>query len=276
MKKYLLTCLYFINVYALNAQTNCSIYKDKPHQLACQYYTDAIEYPQGSKASQQLFSRSLEACANFGPTLHEMSVPYLKRGDFYNWKLLMDRAVQAAPADYLGDRGWCYFKHLHDYKNCYADLYRLYKLTNGQPGYTGDGDYDLRLLMALSQREMGNSKLAMQYFNECISDHEKNGSLGLFDYLHRGVTLLKMKKYNAALADLKLEVKKYEKLADAHYYLGLTYLALGDIQNATKSLNYARDLYTKTGYHRTDPYCEEPDQVYLADITNAQTNMKQK
>ncbi|WP_184550767.1 hypothetical protein [Mucilaginibacter sp. FT3.2] len=276
MKKCLLTLICLINACVVEAQTNCNVYKDKAHQLACQYYTDAIEYPQGAKASQQLFIRSLEACVTFGPTLHEMSVPYLKRGDFYTWKLLMDKAVQADPAAYLGDRGWCYFKHLHDYQNCYADLYRLYKLTNGQPGYTGDGDYDLRLLMAISQREMGNNKLAMYYFNECIRDHEKKNAIGLFDYLHRGVTLLKMKKYAAALADLKLEVQKYQKLADTHYYLGLTYLALHDTRNATKSLNHARDLFLKTGYHRTDPYCEEPDQVYLTDITEVLATMGKK
>jgi tetratricopeptide (TPR) repeat protein len=268
MKKYLLVLMCLRGCIAM-AQTNCSIYKDKPHQAACQYYSDAIQYAQGSKASQQLFINSLQACPTFGPTLHEMSVPYLKRGDFYTWKLLMDRAVLADPLAYLGDRGWCYFKFMRDYQNCYADLHRLYQLTKGVPGYTGDGDYDLRLLMAICQRQMGNNKPALKYFDECISDHQKNNTVGLFDYLHRGVTLLNMHKYAAALADLKNEVKKYDKLADAHYYLGLTYLRMNNVSNAGRSFKRAKELYTKTGYHRNDPYKEEPDQVYLSDITDA-------
>jgi tetratricopeptide (TPR) repeat protein len=137
------------------------------------------------------------------------------------------------------------------------------------PGYTGDGDYDLRILMAISQREMGNSKLALKYFDECIRDHEKNNTVGLFDYLHRGVTLLNMHKYPGALVDLKKEIKVYDKLADAHYYLGLIYLRMNDVKNAGKSFNRAKELYIKTGYHRNDPYKEEPDQVYLSDITEA-------
>ncbi|MCS3737909.1 tetratricopeptide repeat protein [Mucilaginibacter dorajii] len=266
--------LMLFNASLVNAQTNCTLYKDKAHQLACQYYTEAIQYGQGSKKSQQLFIQSLEACATFAPTLHEMSVPYLKRGDFYTWKVLMDEAVKADAIGYLGDRGWCYFKHMDDYENCYADLYRLYKLTGGHPGYTGDGDYDLRILMAISQREMGNYKLAMRFFNECIADHRKNNTLGLFDYLHRGATLLRMKKYTAALVDFKLEMVKNQKLADVHYYMGLTYLAMHNKGEAYNSFKQARELYIKTGYRHTDPYCEEPDQVYLADINNALGKLK--
>ena len=273
MKKYLLA-LIWLSAGVLKAQTNCNVYTDKPHQVACQYYSEAIQYAQGSKNSQQLFIYSLQACATFGPTLCEMSVPYLKRGDFYTWKVLMDKAVQADPGAYLGIRGWCYFKFLKDYKNCYADLDRLYKLTNGFPGYTGDGDYDLRMVMAMALREMGNNKPAIHYFNECIADHEKKKVLGLYDYLHRGVTLLNMKKYPAALADLKQEIKKYEKLADVHYYIGLVYLAMNDKIKAAKSLSHARELYLKTGYHRADPYKEEPDQVYLSDITGALAKVK--
>ncbi|GAA4324918.1 hypothetical protein GCM10023149_26870 [Mucilaginibacter gynuensis] len=264
MKRTLFIALLCLPVW-LYAQTNCEIYKDGPHNLACQLYDNAIEYPQGSKTSQQIFLESIKACPTYAPSLHEMSVPYLKRGDFYTWKLLIDRAVKADP-QYLSQRGWCLFKFLRDFENAYADLKRLYTINKGQPGYTGDGDYDLRIIMALSQREMGNNKLAMQYFNECIRDHEKQGIVGLFDYLHRGVTNFKLKNYNAALTDLLLETKKYEKLADTYYYLALTYIKLKQPETGIKNLLKAKELYTKTGYHRNDPYCESPDQVYLADI----------
>ncbi|RYE13733.1 MAG: hypothetical protein EOP45_20755, partial [Sphingobacteriaceae bacterium] len=103
-------------------QTNCNAYKDQPHQLACQYYQEATKFNQGSKASQELFIASLKACPTFGPTLHEMSVPYLKRGDFFTWKTLMDQAVKSDPAAYLGDRGWCLFKFLKDYSNSLKGL----------------------------------------------------------------------------------------------------------------------------------------------------------
>lgn len=249
----------------LKAQTNCDLYKDQAHKTACQLYWKAIEYNQGSNKSQELFQQSLQACPTFGPSLHEMSVPYLKRGDFYNWKQLMDRAVKADPT-WLSDRGWCLFKFLHDYKNSFNDLKRLYDLNKGQPGYSGDGDYDLRIVMALNQRQMGNYTAALAYFKECITDNEKKNGVGLFDYLHLGVTRMMTKDYKGAIAELNRETKKYEKLADTYYYLGLCYKKLGQRRNAFNNFTKAYSLFTKTGYHRNDPYCEEPDQVYLADI----------
>jgi tetratricopeptide (TPR) repeat protein len=248
------------------AQTNCSVYNDKSHKDACELYNNAIQYSQGSRQSQQIFLESLKACPSFAPSLHEMSVPYLKRGDFYTWKLLIDKAVAADPAGYLGDRGWCLFKFLKDYQNSFNDLNRLYHLTHGQPGFSGDGDYDLLIIMALCKRELGDNKEAVVLFNKCISEHEKQQRIGLFDYLHRGVTHLAMKDYQAAIIDFKLEIRKYEKLADTYYYLGLTYLKLEQKTKALGYFNKSRTLFTKTGYYHSDPYCEVPDQVYLSDI----------
>jgi len=249
----------------LKAQTNCDLYTDQAHKTACQLYWKAIGYNQGSNRSQELFQQSLKACPTFGPSLHEMSVPYLKRGDFYNWKQLMDRAVKADPI-WLSDRGWCLFKFLRDYKNSFNDLKRLYDINKGRPGYSGDGDYDLRIVMALNQRQMGNYSAALAYFKECMADNEKKNGVGLFDYLHLGVTRMMAKDYKGAIADLNRETKKYEKLADTYYYLGLCYKKLGQRKNAFNSFTKAYSLFTKKGYHRNDPYCEEPDQVYLRDI----------
>ena len=250
------------------AQTNCDVYKDAPHKIACELYNDAIRYSQGSRQSQTIFLKSIKACSSFAPSLNEMSVPYLKRGEFYTWKMLIDQAVKSDP-QYLSTRGWCLFKFLRDYRNSFADLKRLYDLNERHPGYSGDGDYDLRIVMALDQRELGNYKLSIQYFDECIADNIGKNEVGLFDYLHRGVTKFKSKDYNAALKDLLLETKKYEKLADTYYYLALTYFKLNLPEKAEQTLLKAKDLYVNSGYHRNDPYCEELDQVYLSDIVNA-------
>jgi tetratricopeptide (TPR) repeat protein len=88
----------------------------------------------------------------------------------------------------------------------------------------------------------------------------------LFDYLHLGVTRMMLKDYKGAIASLNRETKKYEKLADTYYYLGLCYKKLGQNQKAYTNFTRAKDLFTKTGYYRNDPYCEVPDQVYLSDI----------
>lgn len=258
------------------SQTNCEIYKDKSRKVACELYWKGIELDQGTKASQAMFIASLKSYPKFAPSLHEMSVPYLKQGDFSTWKRLIDAAVLADPSAYLGDRGWCLFKFLKDYKNAFIDLNNLYKLSNGQPGYTGDGDYDLRIIMALAQREMGNYQFSIKLFNECISENERKKKVGLFDYLNRGVTYLRVDNYEAALKDFQKEINRYEKLADSYYYLALTYKKLHKKKLALECFYKAKQLYTTTGYYHNDPYCEVPDQVYLEDIISEIQLLKYK
>lgn len=261
MRKLLFVILLIVGTMRCEAQTNCLVFKDAAHKKACELYNDAINYSQGSKESQQLFIQSINTCPTYAPSLHEISVPYLKRGDFYTWKMLMDRAVTADPDSYLGTRGWCYFKFLRDYTKAFKDLKKLYDLRKGQPGYSGDGDYDLRIVMGLCEREMGHYKQAIAYFDEAI-----NNRPGLYDYMHRGVTKIKLNDYKGALADMQKEISIYKKLADAWYYLGIIQMHMGNKKEAHVSFEQANNLFTKTGYHMNDPYCELPDQVYLIDI----------
>src|SRR5258708_2292253 len=122
MKQLLLSLILISGICNVYAQTNCLVFKDGAHIKACELYNEAINHPQGSKESQELFVRSITACPTYAPSLHEVSVPYLKRGDFYTWKVFMDRAVASDPKGFLDTRAWCLFKFLRDYPNALSDL----------------------------------------------------------------------------------------------------------------------------------------------------------
>ena len=248
-------------------QTNCLAYQDSAHRKACELYQMATDHAQGSRISQSYFLESLKACPTFAPSLYEMSVPYLKRGDFYTWKLLIDKAVKINPQFYLPSRGSDLFFFLRDYKGALKDIERSYILNKGQPGYSVNGDYDLRIVMALCLAKIGNIKRALEVYDECLTDHVKTDNIGLYDYLHRGVMYFRLRRYEDALADLNKQTDKYTKLADTYYYIGLVYLKLNNKSFALSNLLKAEQLFTKTGYHRFDSYNEEPDQVFLSDIT---------
>jgi tetratricopeptide (TPR) repeat protein len=126
--------------------------------------------------------------------------------------------------------------------------------------------------MALCLREFHDYQKSIEIFTSCINDHEKHQSVGLYDYLHRGVTKLMMKDYNGAIADLLKEITIYNKLADTYYYLAEGYFKINQKRRAKYYLKRAYELYTKTGYHRNDSYCEEPDQIYLSDIVKSAHN----
>lgn len=249
-----------------HSQVNCAFFETPAAKKACFFYNEAIKWPQGAHQSQALFDSSLAADPTFAMSYREKSAPYLKRGDFYHWKLLIDKAVEYNPGEYLGIRGWCLFKFLHDYEGALADLNRLDTIVQGNFGTSGDGEYNLLIIKALCERETGDMARAMADFDSCIIRGEQKGYTGLYDYLHRGVTKLKNQDYRGAIRDLEKQTVRYPELADTYYYLGLSHQALTHKNTARTLFLHAQALYTGQGFHRGDPYCGLPDQVYLRDI----------
>ena len=255
---------------------NCALYPvGSSCRKACDLYQSPAREasPQGSARSQKYFDEVLALCPTFAPAWREKAVPYLKRGDFGTWKRLIDHAVQLQPAQNLGYRGWCRFEFLHDYAGATADLTRLMAITHGNPGFSNDGDYDLRIVLALCKREQGDPKGALALFDACIAASKAQQRIGLYDYLHRGVTRLRQGDAAGALLDLQLERQQIKQLADTEYYLGLAYQKQKNQALARQHFTLAETLF-RQGRYRHNDYCESLDKVYLADIEQALDNRK--
>jgi hypothetical protein len=272
MTRLLLLLVALASSFPLRAQrVNCNLYQvGSPCRQACDLYESPPRQQsgQGTAASQAYFDQILALCPSFAPAWREKAVPYLKRGDFSTWKRLIDEAVRLQPAQYVGYRGWCRFQFLRDYAGARADLTRLMGLTNGQPGSSQDGELDLRLVLALCRRELGDRAGALALMNTYLPELEATQRVGLYDYLHRGVTRLQSGDYAGARADLLHELKQVSRLAETHYYLGQVYQQQHQPQLARQQWLRADSLF-RLGYHRQDVYSESPDRVYLADIARA-------
>jgi len=250
-------------------QSNCSLFKDPRCALACRLYNASDSFGQGTRKCQQYLDSAIRLCPEYAEAWHEISVPYLKRGDFLNWRRYMDKAVELKPWLYLGNRGWCRYKFLKDYEGALSDLKRLDTLLQFEPGPSGDGSYDLHIVMALCERELGHYPEAFAYFSKGIdSVYDKKGMewIGNYDYLHRAVTRIRIKDFTRALSDLDKQIVKFGRYAETFYYRGIAFRATGMEEAAKASFEKARLLFTKDGYHFTDPYCEMADAIYLADI----------
>ncbi|MBC8081861.1 MAG: hypothetical protein H7Z21_01505 [Hymenobacter sp.] len=248
------------------AQPNCNFYPaGSAERAACALYLQALEFPQGSIQSQVYFDRVLDLCPTFAEAYHEKSVPFLKRGDFQTWKRLMDEAVRLQPARFLGNRGWCRFKFLHDYDGALTDLTRLRTLTPGQPGQSTDGSYDLRIVEALCQRELGELRGALATFDACLADNERQDRVGLYDYLHRGVTKLRLLDYAGALRDFERQRGINDKVAETYYYAALAHRQRHEPEAADRQLRQARELWQQH-YRLNDPYVSMPDEISLSEI----------
>jgi hypothetical protein len=66
---------------------------------------------------------------------------------------------------------------------------------------------------------------------------------------------------------------RYESFAETYYFVGFIYDEKGDHVSARKYYEMSMDKYTRSGYHRKDPYCVMPDQIFLSDIQKKLNNL---
>jgi len=267
---HILYLILFLPVIAL-AQPNCSIIKDEQCKRACMIYNAADSFYQGTPESQYYLDSCIKLCPGFADAWREKSVPYLKRGDFVNWKKYIDKAVELNPFRFLSIRGWCRFKFLRDYEGALDDLKKNDTLTKFASYNSGDGNYELHVIMALCERELGNNVAALKYFAigiDSVIAKRGNSAAGLYSYVHLAVTKMRMKDYEGAMNALEKQNGVYDKYAETYYYMGCINIITGKKKLAKENFLHARELIMnpKGKYHFFDIYCEMHDAVYIADI----------
>ena len=263
--KTLLFALLSLSVYPLIAQYNCNLYPEGSDcRKGCEKYLQTFESWPGTKKEQLYLDSAISLCPSFAEAYKAKSASYLRSGQIRQWKVLIDKAVELDSSN-LRARAWGYFKFLKDYEFALEDLLKISNLNSGFPGQSEDGDYDLRIVIALCYRELGNHEKALEMFDISISENEVKKKIGPFDYLHRGVLKLKIRNYQGALDDFQKQMNVYENFADAHYYLGMANKELGNTIVAHLNFKEAKELFDRN-LHRWDAYCEEIDLVYYEDI----------
>jgi tetratricopeptide (TPR) repeat protein len=250
----------------LTAQVNCNVYKyngDEACYKACVAYNKGEQLAQGSRESQVLFDEAIKHCPNFDYAWMEKSVPYLKNGDFVNWKKLIDEAVRLNPSGHLGYRGWCRFQFLRDYKGAIRDIELLDSIRQYDIGYSVNGDYHLKIALALCYKMIGQKEKAIGIIERQLAVPDY--SVLPFDYLHLGVLKLETGDIVGAIATLQKQIEFNDYLAETYYYLSQCYERKADIKESLSLMEKAKTFYLKK-YRRQDPYTHPIDKIYLSDI----------
>jgi tetratricopeptide (TPR) repeat protein len=269
MKTLIVSTFILLLTFASSAQPNCNVFKwegDTVRYEACELYTQAIRFYQGSYASQVALDSVIKICPTFDEAWSTKSIPYLKRGDFLAWKLLIDKAVELNPGEHLGYRGWCRYQFLRDYAGAIRDLELLDSLKAGAIGYSANGDYHLNIAKALCYKALGQKKKAVQLIENQLAT--AGYSPGLYDYLHLAVLQLALEEPEKALATLEKQEAACPNLAENAWYRALAFRRTGDPERARQNLMLAKERYT-SGHHRNDPYDHPMDCVFMADIERA-------
>lgn len=252
----------------VSAQPNCEVYKDdEACYQACKKAMKAIQYAQGSYQSQAYFDESITLCPTFAYSYMEKAVPFLKRGEFVEWKRLIDKAVELAPIEYLGYRGWCRLQFLRDYEGCIKDIEQLKQLIKYDIGYCQTGDYHLNIALALCYKALGNIDRARALFTaQLISE---NPDIGLFDFYHFGVLEYEAGNHQQAIDHLNKQIEVNDYLGETYYFLAMANKKLGNVE-VYRSLLDKGVSYYNNGKFRVDNYTETMDKIYLIDIVEEQ------
>lgn len=242
---------------------NCNLFEGDCNK-ACTLAENAIQYPQGSKPSQQLFDQSIENCPTFAYSYYEKAVPFAKRGAMDEWKILIDKAVELEPVEYLGQRAWYHFFFTHNYEKAIEDINTLqdfYK--DGDIGETGDALYHLNIMKGLCLKGLGKHQEAITCMEEQMAkpDHY----LGMYDYLHLGVLYLETGNYTKAETCFNKQIEHYE-ISEAYYYRALLIKQFEKVKSDTVSdLKRALTLY-KQHEKMHNSYRQLIDEIYQQDI----------
>lgn len=269
MKNYLLILLLVVCQSSLCAQQNCELLKaDTECYNACLKMNQESMHYQGSYASQKHLSDAIEMCPTLSNAYFEKSVAFLKRGMFIEWKELMDKAVELNPEKHLADRAWGQFTFLHNYTEAIKDLHKLQDLKGSSfIGVGQSGDYDLRIVLALSYKLTDDRIKAIEIIDHTIA--EEDYYIGLYDFLHLGVLYLENKEFGKAIAAFEKQMKEKE-LAETYFYKAKAMLGLKDLVMAKQNLVKAEELY-HNGQKMYSRYNEYVDQIYEQDILDLQT-----
>lgn len=216
-QKYCLSILFIVVSVQITAQVNCNSVQGDDCKKACEMYNLLEEkYNQGSSQSQEGFDKAIQLCPTFSHLYSEKSVPYLKRGDFTTWKVLIDKAVALDPKKHLGYRGWCKYQFLRDYKGAIADIESLEKIyPTGYLGYSANGDYELHIAKALCYSALGQKEKAISIIENQLA--QKDHQVGFYDYYQLGVTYYQLGKYDKALENFEKQ-SKYNDFSENIYY----------------------------------------------------------
>lgn len=204
-------------------QGNCLIYPaESGERTACELSYKAIEYPQGSRASQMLFDSAILIGPRYAWAYYQKSVPYFKHGLLHEAMQLLNKAVELDPKSYyLCYRAYWYFSH-QSYEMCIRDLEQYYFEYQQPIEFTPGGDMEMRLLLGLSHARLGDLEKGIKTISDCIKSYESEDYLGIYDYYILGSLYYENGQFEEATAAFEKQITVNPNFADTYYYLGQT------------------------------------------------------
>jgi tetratricopeptide (TPR) repeat protein len=268
MKKRWITIVMMLVAYTLHAQPNCNVYLwegDTAQYQACKMLTENPHpYYQFSKEFHQLVDSAITICPRFAYAYREKAAPYVKSGNFIEWKKYIDLAVKYDSLSYLPVRASLRYKFFADYSGAIQDIELLERINKFDIGSTSNGTYHLTLVKALCYKQLGKVKEGIDIIEKFM--HQKNYTTGVYDNFHLGVMYFDTEEYEKAIATLNNQMAQYN-FAEVHYYLARSYKKIGNTDAYAHSKKTATLLFNDKR-KMFDEYHFMIDQIFEYDLNN--------
>ena len=219
--------------------------------------------PQGTQFSQFLLSTLIADFPNYSDTYFEKSVPYNKRGFYYEGFKLLNQAVDLDVKEHLGYRGWIKLNKLKDYQGAIKDFEKLDSLT---PDYFDVNGGSINYLLATAYQGAGNADKSRIFYEKLFKKSKNNYPIFPISYVNYGILLNSIGLHTEAIQQFNIALEKTNnKQSEAYYNKALAYKKLGVSDSADVLFKNALNSYDQ-GYKIKDVYNETFHELYRDDI----------
>lgn len=250
----------------VHAQPNCNVFLwngDTTQYNACKLLTEnQNKYYQFSKEFHNLVDSAILICPYFAYAYREKAAPYVKSGNFIEWKKYIDLAVKYDSLSYLPVRASLRYKFFADYTGTIQDIELLEMISKSDIGYTSNGTYHLTIVKGLCYKQLNRLDEGIKIIENLLSN--KNYSAGLYDYLHLGVMYYQIGNNDKAIEALNKQLAQYN-FAEVQYYLALSYKKLGNEEAYLRAKQSCAKFYSENK-RLFDQYHFMIDQIFEQDI----------
>lgn len=252
----------------LQAQPNCNVYLwegDTAQYQACKLLTEnQHKYYQFSKEFHDLVDSAITLCPQFAYAYREKAAPYVKSGNFIEWKKYIDLAVKYDSLGYLSVRASLRYKFFADYSGAIHDIELLENISKSDIGYTSNGTYHLMIVKALCYKQLGKIKEGINTIEALLN--KEGYSVGTYDYLHLGVMYYQTGNFRQGINVLNKQRIQYD-CAEVFYYLALCYKEMGNTKEYVQAKQSCQNLL-RENRKMFDQYHFMIDQIFQQDFNN--------
>lgn len=251
---------------SIQAQPNCNVFLwegDTAQYKACKMLTEnQHKYYQFSKEFHKLVDTAISICPYFAYAYREKAAPYVKSGNFLEWKKYIDLAVKYDSLGYLPVRASLRYKFFADYNGTIQDIELLEKINKFDIGGTSNGTYHLAIVKALCYKQLGKIKEGIEIIEKFMQ--QEKYIVGLYDYFYLGVMCYEMEDYEKAITALNKQLTQYD-FAEVQYYLAKSFKKTGNNPAYFQAKQFAIKLYYENK-KLFDQYHYMIDQIFEQDL----------